>query len=421
MPPPERWQCFELGDLLKTPAVLAVVMRPLLQTLKERMTGAPTLFVFDEGHLYLLHDVLLRGIDDYTAACASSTARSFLPRSPLPTRRAVRWRRFSVTASMTRIYLANYHALEAETAAKIYQGWGLNATELRVIAQMTPKRDYYYQGRQGHRLFQLQLGPVGLAFAGASRKADLAQMEALYQGEWGAVCGGLAARAGAAPGRGLSQKRGTAMSASSPGATWPTRVTWVSIYRQPTLPGRRTDGISSLRSTARRRWGRFAGMRRGGHYVLEPRPHTIWEAACLTEVGGAGRPDHRLHTKGESMTRRARRLFLLVLFLGGCTMMLDESTRTRSAPGDCADVAGRDLYPRHARCRPMGALLLATIPQQYTFTAQVKSVIGLHVDVRRVAEGTQMTVTGTILPKQIALGILTEVDEFLVAYRKEAL
>ena len=30
-----------------------------------------------------------------------------------------------------------------------------------------------------------------------------------------------------------------------------------------------------------------------------------------------------------------------------------------------------------------------------------------------------MTVTGTILPKQIALGILTEVDEFLVAYRKE--
>ena len=29
------------------------------------MTGAPTLFVFDEGHLYLLHDVLLRGIDDY--------------------------------------------------------------------------------------------------------------------------------------------------------------------------------------------------------------------------------------------------------------------------------------------------------------------------------------------------------------------
>ena len=82
---------------------------------------------------------------------------------------------------MTRIYLANYHALEAETAT-IYQGWGLNETELRVIAGMTPKRDYYYQGRQGHRQFQLHLGPVGLAFAGASRKEDLAQMEALYQG-----------------------------------------------------------------------------------------------------------------------------------------------------------------------------------------------------------------------------------------------
>ena len=69
-----------------------------------------------------------------------------------------------------------------QDTAKIYQGWGLNQTELRIIAQMTPKRDYYYQGRQGHRLFQLHLGPVGLAFAGASRKADLAQMAALYQG-----------------------------------------------------------------------------------------------------------------------------------------------------------------------------------------------------------------------------------------------
>ena len=78
--------------------------------------------------------------------------------------------------------MANYHALESETA-RIYEGWGLNETELRVIAGMTPKRDYYYQGRQGHRLFQLHLSQVELAFAGAGRKEDLAQMEALYQGD----------------------------------------------------------------------------------------------------------------------------------------------------------------------------------------------------------------------------------------------
>ena len=65
LPGHARWQCFEMEDLLKTPAMVATVMGPLLQTLKERMTGAPTLFVFDEGHLYLKHDVLREGIDDY--------------------------------------------------------------------------------------------------------------------------------------------------------------------------------------------------------------------------------------------------------------------------------------------------------------------------------------------------------------------
>ena len=65
LPGQASWQCFEMEDLLKTPAMVATVMGPLLQTLKERMTGAPTLFVFDEGHLYLKHDVLREGIDDY--------------------------------------------------------------------------------------------------------------------------------------------------------------------------------------------------------------------------------------------------------------------------------------------------------------------------------------------------------------------
>ena len=69
----------------------------------------------------------------------------------------------------------------------------------------------------------------------------------------------------------------------------------------------------------------------------------------------------------------------------------------------------------------MGGVLLAQDPAQYTFTAKVKQVVGLHVDVRRVEQGTQMTVTGTILPQQVAIGTISAVDEFLVAYRREQL
>jgi type IV secretory pathway VirB4 component len=48
----------------------------------------------------------------------------------------------------------------------------LNDRQIRLIAQAQPKREYYYQSRCGHRLFDLQLGPIALAFAGASAPED---------------------------------------------------------------------------------------------------------------------------------------------------------------------------------------------------------------------------------------------------------
>jgi hypothetical protein len=119
------------------------------------------------------------------------------------------------------------------------------------------------------------------------------------------------------------------------------------------------------------------------------------------------------------MTRQPRRLFLLAVLLGGCTLLLDEST----APEVREVIVATSVEVTYARAQRaaahMGGTLLAQAPADHTFTVQVKKVVALHIDVRRVAEGTQMTVTGTILPKQMALGILTEVDEFLRAYRKE--
>jgi type IV secretion system protein VirB4 len=41
-----------------------------------------------------------------------------------------------------------------------------------MIGRATPKRHYYLQSRRGNRLFELALGPVALAFAGASDQAS---------------------------------------------------------------------------------------------------------------------------------------------------------------------------------------------------------------------------------------------------------
>lgn len=182
LPPAHRWQCFELEGLLQTPGVLETVMRPLLHTLKARLTGAPTLFIFDEAHLYLQQRVLAEGIDDALRGFRKKNAAVIMAtQSIADAARSALGPIISDTA-MTRVLLANYHALEADTAA-IYAGWGLNERERQIIAAMVPKQDYYLQAREGRRRFQLALGPLALGLVGTNRPPDLRLMDTLYQGD----------------------------------------------------------------------------------------------------------------------------------------------------------------------------------------------------------------------------------------------
>ncbi len=51
--------------------------------------------------------------------------------------------------------------------------------QIEIVATAQPKRDYYYQSRLGNRLFDLDLGPATLAFAGASTAQDQRDIDAV--------------------------------------------------------------------------------------------------------------------------------------------------------------------------------------------------------------------------------------------------
>jgi type IV secretion system protein TrbE len=76
----------------------------------------------------------------------------------------------------TRVFLPNPDAVTPQIAA-LYEGFGLNAQQLRIITSATPKRDYYYQSSAGNRLFELGLGPISLAAVGASSPGDHARID----------------------------------------------------------------------------------------------------------------------------------------------------------------------------------------------------------------------------------------------------
>jgi type IV secretion system protein VirB4 len=78
-----------------------------------------------------------------------------------------------VESCPTRLFLPNERAIEPQITT-IYRRFGLNDRQIEILAQATPKRDYYCQSRRGNRLFELGLGELALAFTAASSKSDQA-------------------------------------------------------------------------------------------------------------------------------------------------------------------------------------------------------------------------------------------------------
>lgn len=83
-----------------------------------------------------------------------------------------------VESTATKIFLPNLYANDPETRV-VYERMGLNPRQIDIIAQAQPKRDYYYVSEQGQRLYQLALGPLALAFVGATDPDSIARMKEL--------------------------------------------------------------------------------------------------------------------------------------------------------------------------------------------------------------------------------------------------
>jgi type IV secretory pathway VirB4 component len=180
--PEGHWHCFETDKLLKMPTVLPQVLTPLCRDIEGRMHGQPVQLIFDEGWRFLNLDFFRGKIQDYLLTVRkmngmwvfSTQNINHILESPIGSD--------IFQACPSRIYLANRHAIEPESA-RLYQGLGLNERQVEIIAHLIPKRTYYVQGPHGCTVFDLGAGPINRAFAGSSRKEDLAAMDRLYQGD----------------------------------------------------------------------------------------------------------------------------------------------------------------------------------------------------------------------------------------------
>jgi len=163
----EDVQAFEMEELMHSRPAAMAVLRYLFARIEGRLDGAPTLLILDEAWLFLDDPVFAQRIRQWLKTLRKKNASVVFATQSLADVRDSSIAPAIVESCASRIFLPNPQATEPQIRT-IYEGFGLNDRQIEIVAQATPKQDYYYQSRLGNRVFDLGLGPVALAFAAAS-------------------------------------------------------------------------------------------------------------------------------------------------------------------------------------------------------------------------------------------------------------
>jgi type IV secretion/conjugal transfer VirB4 family ATPase len=164
-------QCFEMEELMHSKAAVLAVLGYLFARLEERFDGAPALLILDESWLFLDDPLFAARIRQWLKTLRKKNVSVIFATQSLADIKDSTIAPAIIESCASRIFLPNPQATEPQIRT-IYEGFGLNARQIEIVATAQPKRDYYYQSRAGNRLFDLDLGPVALSFAGASTPQD---------------------------------------------------------------------------------------------------------------------------------------------------------------------------------------------------------------------------------------------------------
>ena len=171
-------QAFEMEELLHAKSVVLPVLTYLFHRLEAQFDGRPTLLVLDEAWVFLDDPVFASRIREWLKTLRKKNVGVVFATQSLADIQRSAIAPAIVESCPTRIFLPSPQAVEPQLRP-IYEGFGLNARQIEMLARATPKRDYYVQSRLGNRLFDLQLGEVALAFVAASSPRDHAAIDAV--------------------------------------------------------------------------------------------------------------------------------------------------------------------------------------------------------------------------------------------------
>ncbi|MGE0409119.1 MAG: conjugal transfer protein TrbE [Amphiplicatus sp.] len=162
---------FEMEALMRREAAVAPALAYIFDRLDARFDGGPTLLLIDEAWVFLDHPLFAARLRDWLKTLRKKNVSVVFATQSLSDIAASKIAPTIIESCPSRIFLANDRA-QVAGIRPTYEGFGLNARQIELIATASPKRHYYYQSAIGNRLFELGLGPIALALCGASLPAD---------------------------------------------------------------------------------------------------------------------------------------------------------------------------------------------------------------------------------------------------------
>jgi type IV secretion system protein TrbE len=162
---------FEMGELMNLSGLIAPVLTYMFHALESRFSGQPTLLVIDEAWIFLDDPLFSQRIREWLKTLRKLNVAVVFATQSLTDIAASKIAPAITESCSTRIFLPNPRAIEP-AQREIYSHFGLNETQIRLISEAFPKREYYLQSRAGNRLFELGLGPIAFALAASSSPGD---------------------------------------------------------------------------------------------------------------------------------------------------------------------------------------------------------------------------------------------------------
>lgn len=166
-------ELMNLGEKYALPTLLYLFRR-----IERSLHGQPAAIILDEAWIMLGHKVFREKIREWLKVMRKANCLVLMATQNLSDAANSGILDVIVESTATKIFLPNVHARD-EDASALYRRMGLNTRQIEILATAQAKRQYYSVSEDGRRLYDLALGPLTLAFVGASDKESIATIKHL--------------------------------------------------------------------------------------------------------------------------------------------------------------------------------------------------------------------------------------------------